>query len=80
MANKTMQLIVAAPSHVRPEFPSLPDDIKKRFPSLAEWEKRVAEWWSDVRIALQRQEADASAEITRKINAISGGTSGQSVP
>lgn len=27
-----------------PEFPKLPDDIKKRFPSLADWEKKFIEY------------------------------------
>jgi|GEM_PF-3710822 len=27
-----------------PEFPALPDDVKKRFPSLADWEKKLKDY------------------------------------
>ena len=27
-----------------PEFPKLPDDIKKRFPSMAEWERKMIQY------------------------------------
>lgn len=67
----TMQLIVPSSANLRTDPPALPDDVKQRFPSLAEWEKSFRQWWEDVSKALQRQEADAAADVTRKINAIS---------
>lgn len=27
-----------------PKMPKLPDDVKKRFPSLAQWEMEMEEW------------------------------------
>jgi hypothetical protein len=29
---------------VIPPFPSLPDDLKKRFPSMQQWEEEVKAW------------------------------------
>jgi len=29
---------------VIPKVPTLPEDVRKRFPSLVEWEKQMEEW------------------------------------
>lgn len=32
------------PEQQFPPFPELPEDVKKRFPSLNQWEEQVQEW------------------------------------
>jgi len=33
------------------EMPRLPEDVKKRFPSMREWEKKMEEWVKETNIA-----------------------------
>jgi hypothetical protein len=36
-----------------PPIPPLPASIKKRFPEMVEWEKRLDQWRKDTTVALQ---------------------------
>ncbi len=42
----------AAMPTVVPKLPKLPDDVRKRFPSLVQWEQDVEKWRVDLATAL----------------------------
>lgn len=37
---------------VVPKLPQLPEDLKKRFPSVVKWEQDVEKWRQDLAVAL----------------------------
>lgn len=48
-----------------PKLPGLPDDVLRRFPSLAQWEEDEQSWWSRTQAALQNNNRTVSQTITK---------------
>lgn len=45
-------------------FPDLPDDVMKRFPSLADWQANKDKWWKRAYVALQDSNGSVSQTVT----------------
>lgn len=63
-----------------PEFPQVPDDVLKRFPSMQDWQDEVAQWWTKAQAALQDQTqtvstavATTNAKVDRNIRVTANG-------
>ncbi len=66
----SQQSAVSGAATLPDEMPKLPDDMRARFPSAAEYEKNLAQWYYQVRLSLQRQQEDVAAELTARIIAL----------
>lgn len=55
---------------VPPAFPEIPEEIKRRFPSAAQWEDDMGVWWTRTKQAL----TDMNDETATVINQVSGVT------
>lgn len=62
------QSVVSPSIDLPDDMPRLPEDVRKRFPSLEKYEADMVRWWYDVRKALQRQQA-ANAELLTELKA-----------
>jgi hypothetical protein len=43
-------------------LPRIPDEVKSRFPSMADWESELDNWWLSVRTALRRSNSDVNTQ------------------
>jgi hypothetical protein len=48
-----MQVSQSANTEIIPKLPPLPDDVKKRFPSLYDWQRGMEEWRVKANIAIR---------------------------
>lgn len=53
-----------------PNFPEVPADVLKRFPSMTAWADEVQNWWTKTQSALQGQTQDVSSAVTATNSAV----------
>jgi len=69
----SQQLAVSGAVSLPEDLPKLPEDIRLRFPqAVADYNREMAQWWLQVRTALQRQQDDMAAELTKKLSELAG--------
>lgn len=47
------------------EFPALPQEVRDRFPALADYEDRVKRWWFDTQTVLARRQQSLEDRIAK---------------
>ena len=47
-----LEAMAVAPCTMIPPVPPIPEDVKKRFPSMAQWEQKMAEWRRNVNVVM----------------------------
>lgn len=79
VTRRAMPAVVNESLPVPPQFPTIPEEIKKRFPSAVEWEENVNLWWSKTKTALTDMNQGNSTVINqingvaRSVSAVGGG-------
>jgi hypothetical protein len=62
----SQQLAVPGSASLPDDMPRLPEEIRARFKSAADYERNMAEWWLQTRRGLQRQQEETASELTKR--------------
>lgn len=65
-ARKTGAIVDSEKGDLPQDFPSMPQEVRDRFPSAAEWEENMNRWWTHTKERLGKDIQTLSMEMVRK--------------